>query len=197
MSEITQSLWIKPAEPPWCPRCGFTVLDFQQLNNFQDDEHRPFRLPSSQAGVAAGQYTCLKCGYRFVTPAHIIELLYKFARDYGHFPTLVEAPPEYFYAMTSTVMGREVVAIIQEVQDLGAGETGKFRVTIGEGRTAFVPRTGEADRRPSLLESLEKGLDLQVVPRPPGSAFAARDDWGRYIWSQDGRRWLEKKDPPS
>ena len=196
MLKVSRSFWVKPSNPPWCPTCGFTVLDLQQLTNFSEEEWTPLLLPLLQGAVPAGRHKCVKCGYEFVTPAHIIQLLYKFAEAFGHFPTLLEAPPEFLYTLTNSVLGREVVGRMEQGEDLGTGEKGKVELTIGEGRPSFVPKTGEADHRASLLQSLEAGLEIHVVPRPEGSPFAACDDWGRCIWSQDERQWLQDKDPP-
>jgi hypothetical protein len=206
MFKISRSFWVKASAPPWCPICGFTVLDLQELINFSEQEPTnfeeedwtpPLRLPLLPGAVPAGQYKCLRCGYQFVTPEHVMQLLYKFAEKFGHFPTLLEAPPEYFYTLTNSVLGRAVVARMEQVEDLGTGEKGEAKVTIGEGRPTFVPKAGQEDRRASLLQSLEKGLELQVVPQPHGSPFAACDEWGRCIWSQEERQWLQDKDPPS
>jgi len=143
----------------------------------------------------AARYECTGCLYRFVTPGHIIQLLFKFAEEYGHFPDVIEAPPEYLYTLTHSSLEREEVGRLDHVTNPSTGQTIEASATVGLGRPAFVHKGAPQTEPSSLMRRIEAGLELAVEPRPAGAPLPARDEWGSCEWSQDGRRWLQRSHP--
>jgi hypothetical protein len=122
-----------------------------------------------------------------------VQLLLKFAQQYGHFPAVLEAPPEYAYTLSHSDLGREEVAQIEHVTDVASGDTVEVSTTIGLGKPAFVHKAESHAQRDSMIHRLELGLDLRVEPRPAGSPLIARDEWGRCAWSQESRSWIQEQ----